>query len=52
MNRAQFQSRADELEQVAAQLPEGVQRDEYLMLARHWRDLASADPEPLERRDV
>ena len=52
MNRAQFQSRADELEEVAAQLPDGVQREEYLMLARHWRDLAAADLEPPDRRDV
>jgi hypothetical protein len=52
MNRADCQRRADELEEVAAQLPDSVQRDDYLMLARHWRDLAAADLEPAEGRDV
>lgn len=52
MSRERFQSRAKELEEVAAQLPEGVQRDEYLMLARHWRDLAAGALEQPESRDI
>lgn len=49
MNRVQCQSRAAELD---AQLPDGVRREAYPMLARHWRDLAAADLERPDSRDV
>jgi hypothetical protein len=42
MSEADCQSRAQELEEIAERLPQGRQRAEYLMLARHWRELGSA----------
>jgi hypothetical protein len=38
----EFDRKAEELERVAARLPLGSQRDEYLILAQHWRELADA----------
>jgi len=42
MSEADCQRRAEELEEVASRLGPSPQRDEYLMLARHWRELGSA----------
>jgi hypothetical protein len=46
MSEADCLRRAEELEEVAGRLPTGGQRDEYLMLARHWRELGAAVKAP------
>lgn len=44
MSESDCHRRAAELEEVAARLGPGPQREEYLMLARHWRELARSEP--------
>lgn len=41
MSETDCLSRAQELEEIAERLPEGRQRAEYLMLARHFRELGA-----------
>lgn len=52
MQRAEeYTRRAEELERMAERMPPGLNRDECLVIARHWRELAQAAAR-LERRGI
>jgi hypothetical protein len=38
----EYLRRAEELEALAARLPPGLSREECLLIAKHWRQLAEA----------